>query len=125
MFKLFTKYFSVGILNTLIHWSIFGLLTMFLSTSQAIANLIGFIAAVSFSFFANAKFTFKAKATAARYLSFTIFMGALSYLTGYIADQLLLPPLATLIIFSGISLVLGFIYSKVFVFKDTQQWRYH
>ncbi|MGO2335395.1 GtrA family protein [Providencia sp.] len=121
MFKLFTKYFSVGILNTLIHWSIFGLLTMFLSTSQAIANLIGFIAAVSFSFFANAKFTFKAKATAARYLSFTIFMGVLSYLTGYIADQLLLPPLATLIIFSGISLVLGFIYSKVFVFKDTQQ----
>ncbi len=50
MIKLFTKYFSVGILNTLIHWSIFGLLTVFLSTSQAIANLIGFIAAVSFSF---------------------------------------------------------------------------
>ncbi|HHR5903944.1 TPA: GtrA family protein [Providencia alcalifaciens] len=118
MIKLFTKYFSVGILNTLIHWAIFGVLTVFLSTSQAVANLIGFIAAVSFSFFANAKFTFKAKATAARYLAFTSFMGFLSYLIGYTADQLTLPPLATLIIFSGISLVIGFIYSKVFIFKD-------
>nr|WP_282559844.1 MULTISPECIES: GtrA family protein [Providencia] len=125
MIKLFTKYFSVGILNTLIHWSIFGLLTVFLSTSQAIANLIGFIAAVSFSFFANAKFTFKAKATATRYISFTLFMGLLSYLTGYAADQLRLPPIATLIIFSSISLVLGFLYSKIFVFRDTPQWKYH
>lgn len=121
MIKLFTKYFSVGILNTLIHWSIFGLLTVFLSTSQAIANLIGFIAAVSFSFFANAKFTFKAKATATRYISFTLFMGLLSYLTGYAADQLRLSPIATLIIFSSISLVLGFLYSKIFVFRDTPQ----
>lgn len=121
MIKLFTKYFSVGILNTLIHWSIFGLLTVFLSTSQAIANLIGFIAAVSFSFFANAKFTFKAKATATRYISFTLFIGLLSYLTGYAADQLRLPPIATLIIFSSISLVLGFLYSKIFVFRDTPQ----
>lgn len=121
MIKLFTKYFSVGILNTLIHWSIFGLLTVFLSISQAIANLIGFIAAVSFSFFANAKFTFKAKATATRYISFTLFMGLLSYLTGYAADQLRLPPIATLIIFSSISLVLGFLYSKIFVFRDTPQ----
>lgn len=121
MIKLFTKYFSVGILNTLIHWSIFGLLTVFLSTSQAIANLIGFIAAVSFSFFANAKFTFKAKATATRYISFTLFMGLLSYLTSYAADQLRLPPIATLIIFSSISLVLGFLYSKIFVFRDTPQ----
>lgn len=121
MIKLFTKYFSVGILNTLIHWSIFGLLTVFLSTSQAIANLIGFIAAVSFSFFANSKFTFKAKATTARYLSFTLFMGLLSYLTGYVSDQLRFPPIATLIIFSSISLVLGFLYSKIFVFRDTPQ----
>ncbi|ENN8377937.1 GtrA family protein [Providencia rettgeri] len=121
MIKLFTKYFSVGILNTLIHWAIFGLLTAFISTSQAVANLIGFIAAVSFSFFANAKFTFKAKATIVRYLSFTLFMGLLSYFTGYIADQLRLPPIATLITFSSISLVLGFLYSKIFVFKDAQQ----
>ncbi|MBN4863487.1 MULTISPECIES: GtrA family protein [Providencia] len=121
MIKLFAKYFSIGIINTAIHWSVFGALTIIFSTTQATANLLGFITAVSFSFFANAKFTFKAKATTARYLSFTLFMGLLSYLTGYIADQLRFPPIATLIIFSSISLVLGFLYSKIFVFRNTPQ----
>ncbi len=49
MIKLFTKYFSVGILNTLIHWS-FWTTDSISFNPQAIANLIGFIAAVSFSF---------------------------------------------------------------------------
>lgn len=121
MIKLLSKYLSIGVINTAIHWAVFGILTIIFFTTQATANLIGFVVAVSFSFFANAKFTFQAKATTARYLSFVIFMGLLSYLTGLIADYISLPPLATLVMFSSISLILGFIYSKFFVFKDAEQ----
>lgn len=120
MIKLLSRYISIGIINTAIHWAVFGILTAIFFVTQATANLLGFTAAVSFSFFANAKFTFQAKPTTKRYLSFIIFMGLLSYLTGFIADYISLRPLATLIIFSSISLTLGFIYSKFFVFKDTE-----
>ena len=118
MLKLFAKYFSVGVVNTLIHWVIFAGLVYLLSMSQAVSNLIAFCAAVTFSFFANARFTFKAKATSSRYLIFVCFMGALSLITGWAADKLALPPLFTLVTFSAISLVCGFLYSNFIVFRS-------
>lgn len=88
--------------------------------NQAISNLVAFCVAVTFSFFVNAKWTFKSKATTGRYVAFVIFMGAMAALTGYIADRLHAPALITLIAFSGLSLVAGFIYSKFIVFRDTK-----
>lgn len=117
MLKLFAKYFSVGVVNTLIHWVIFAGLVYLLSMSQAVSNLIAFCAAVTFSFFANARFTFKAKATSSRYLIFVCFMGTLSLITGWAADVFHLPGIVTMIFFSGVSLVLGFLYSNFIVFK--------
>jgi len=86
--------------------------------SQAIANLIAFGVAVSFSFIVNSRFTFKAKANAGRYLLFVGFMGALSLLTGWAADRLGVHPLITLLAFSTISLVCGFFFSKYVVFRS-------
>ncbi|HFT7324570.1 GtrA family protein [Proteus mirabilis] len=120
MLQLFARYFSVGIINTLLHWVVFGIFVYLVTTTQATANLIAFIIAVTFSFFANAKFTFKKKATGGRYIAFTVFMGILSYLTGFIADKLDAMPIITLVAFSAISLVLGFFYSKLFVFKGIE-----
>jgi hypothetical protein len=65
----------------------------------------------------NAKFTFNKTATGLRYILFTIFMGILSYTTGLIADKLNLHPIITLISFSSLSLILGYLYSKWVVFK--------
>lgn len=113
------RYLSVGVLNTLLHWTVFACLLMFSAASQALANLVAFSVAVSASFFINSRFTFKAKATSRRYLAFVSFMGLLSLLTGWMADFLSLPPLATLVTFSGISLVCGFIYSRYVVFGST------
>ncbi|MBJ8401658.1 MULTISPECIES: GtrA family protein [Citrobacter] len=118
MLKLFAKYTSVGVVNTLIHWVVFGTCIYVLSTNQALANLAGFIVAVSFSFFANAMFTFKSKASTTRYFLYIGFMGAVSAAVGWGADMLLLPPLLTLISFSAISLICGFFYSKFIVFRD-------
>lgn len=88
--------------------------------NQAISNLLAFCVAVTFSFFVNAKWTFKSKATTGRYVAFVIFMGAMAALTGYISDLLHAPALITLIAFSGFSLVAGFIYSKFIIFRDTK-----
>lgn len=89
-------------------------------TNQALANFAGFVVAVSFSFFANAKFTFKASTTTMRYLLYVGFMGTLSVVVGWAADRCALPPMVTLITFSAISLVCGFVYSKFIVFRDAK-----
>ena len=115
--KQFSKYFSVGVLNTLLHWVIFSLSYFIFDIAQSISNLVGFIVAVIFSFFMNAKFTFKQNVSITRFLSYTIFMGCLSYIIGVLADIFLIHPLFTPIIFSALSLICGFLYSKLIVFR--------
>lgn len=120
MLKLFAKYTSIGIINTLIHWVVFAVCIYLFHTNQALANFAGFVVAVSFSFFANARFTFKARTTTMRYMLYVGFMGTLSATVGWEADKVSLAPIATLILFSAISLVCGFIYSKFIVFRDAK-----
>ncbi|MGV4147077.1 GtrA family protein [Citrobacter freundii] len=120
MLKLFSRYISVGVLNTAIHWLCFLALFTLMGMNQAISNLVAFCVAVTFSFFVNAKWTFKSKATTCRYAAFVIFMGVMAALTGYIADLLHAPALITMIAFSGFSLVTGFIYSKFIIFRDAK-----
>ncbi len=117
MLKQFSKYFSIGILNTLVHWGITAGLFYFIGFSQALSNVIGFIVAVTFSYIMNAKFTFEKKPVLSRYLIFTLFMGGLSYVFGYAGDYFALNPFITLFLFSGTSLALGFLFSKFFVFR--------
>ena len=114
---MFFKYLSIGVLNTLLHWSVFLLLFYLWGIGQGSANFLAFVVAVTFSFLMNAKFTFNKQATGIRYLLFISFMGVLSYLIGYIAQGFNLYPIITLITFSGISLVLGYFYSKLIVFR--------
>jgi len=106
----------VGILNTAIHWVIFFILVRF-DLSQSLSNLFAFASAVSFSFYANGKYTFKSKTSLRRYSIFTAFMGFIAFAFGSAADYLELPGLVTLILFSGTSLVVGFLFSKYVVFK--------
>lgn len=48
------------------------------------------------------------------------FMGTLSAAVGWAADKSGMAPIVTLILFSAISLVCGFIYSKFIVFRDAK-----
>lgn len=120
MLRLFTKYASIGVLNTLIHWIVFGICLYGLSTSQALANSSGFVVAVSFSFYANARFTFKASTSTLRYMLYVGFMGILSAFVGFTADRCDLHPIITLVAFSAISLICGFFYSKFIVFREAK-----
>ncbi|EPP0959102.1 GtrA family protein [Cronobacter turicensis] len=120
MLKLFAKYTSIGVLNTLIHWVVFAGCFYVLGTDQALANFSGFVIAVSFSFFANARFTFNGSTTTLRYMLYVGFMGSLSAIVGWAADECSMPPVVTLIVFSAISLVCGFVYSKYIVFREAK-----
>jgi putative flippase GtrA len=119
MIKFFTKYVSIGVINTAIHWAVFGLV-YWMYPDQSICNLAGFMVAVTFSFYANARWTFESHATPLRYFSMVGFMAVLSWSTGKLADAVSLPPIATLVLFSGISLVVGFFFTKFFVFRNAK-----
>lgn len=85
---------------------------------QAFSNFVAFCIAVTVSFFANAKWTFNANVTTIRYIIYVFFMGAMASLIGWLADEFNVKPILTLVVFSIISLVCGFIYSKHIVFKE-------
>ncbi|QLW75359.1 MULTISPECIES: GtrA family protein [Citrobacter] len=118
MINLLSRYISVGIVNTALHWAVFSFMVYIMKYDQAVSNVLAFLIAVTFSFFANAKFTFSAKATSRRYVLFVGFMGLLSFISGQVSDHYHIPPLITLIEFSSISLVCGFLYSRFIVFRD-------
>lgn len=120
MLKLFSRYATVGVVNTILHWVVFAACFYVLGTTQALANFSGFVFAVSFSFFANARFTFNTSTTTMRYMLYVGFMGSLSATVGWAADKCFLPPVVTLVAFSAISLVCGFIYSKYIVFREAK-----
>ncbi|MBW3508480.1 GtrA family protein [Janthinobacterium sp. NKUCC06_STL] len=121
MFKLFTRYLSVGVLNTAIHWIVFYILHYVVYLDQALSNLGAFSIAVTFSFLANARYTFNKEVTARRYISYVIFMGGMSVAVGAAADRLDLAPVLTLTSFSAVSLLCGFFYSKFIIFRSNKQ----
>lgn len=118
MLTLFSRYVTIGMLNTCIHWIIFGCGVYLAHINQAAANFIAFLVAVSFSFFANAKFTFKAKATSNGYMLYVGFMGIMSLAIGKASDYYQVSPIITLIEFSVISLAFGFLFSNFVIFKE-------
>ena len=118
IFGLFSRYVSIRLLNTVVHWSVFFFLLYGATLNQAWSNFIAYMFALTFSFYANARFTFKAKISKRRYVSFVSFMAVLSVVMGNIADEMALAPLVTMVVFSFISLVIGFSYSHLIVYRE-------
>lgn len=117
MLKSFFRYFSVGVINTIIHWFSFWMLIDLFFLNQAIANFLAFFIAVTFSFFANAKWTFMARATSGRYLLFLLFMGFMAAFFGHVSDAIGAGPVIMLISFSMFSLLIGYAFSKFIIFR--------
>ncbi|CAI8963664.1 CPS-53 (KpLE1) prophage; putative bactoprenol-linked glucose translocase [Pseudomonas sp. IT-P253] len=121
LWKGFSRYTVIGVANTLIHWQIFFLLSVAADLSQAVSNLSAFCVAASFSYCMNALYTFDAKATPRGYLLFLGAMGALSLGIGHLGDVWKLHGLLTVAIFSALSLVFGFLFSKYVVFRERDE----
>ncbi|MBD1554986.1 GtrA family protein [Pseudomonas typographi] len=116
--KAFVRYACVGAANTCIHWSLFLGLVYLAGRGQASANVLAFLAAVTFSYFVNARWTFRTAVSWRRYLYFTCFMAGMAAASGWVAQRLMWPPLLTLCLFSAASLVLGYRYAHGVVFKQ-------
>ncbi|GAB6407094.1 GtrA family protein [Pseudomonas sp. MHK4] len=117
-YKGLSSYCVIGVANTLIHWQIFFLLSVAFGLTQAASNLAAFCVAASFSFYMNALYTFDAKASFGGYLLFMLAMGALSLGVGHVGDVWRLHGLLTVVLFSALSLVFGFLFSKYVVFRE-------
>lgn len=115
--KKFISYALVGIINTLCHWLLFYIAWRFVGFSQAISNLFAFCIAVSCSYFINAKITFKTTYNKKQYFLYVFFMGMISLFIGFLSDLFKISPLITLIEFSAMSLIAGFVLSNYFIFK--------
>jgi putative flippase GtrA len=113
----FFSYSLVGLANTLIHWQIFFVLRVAFGLDQSTSNFIAFCVAASFSFYANALYTFEAKLSVPGYVLFLCVMGALSFIVGHLGDRWHLHGLLTVATFSLLSLVLGFLFSRFVVFR--------
>lgn len=113
----FASYTVIGIANTVIHWQVFFILRTAFDLSQAASNGLAFCVAASFSFYANTLYTFAKRASAGRFAMFMVCMGSLSLAVGRLADHWQLPGLVTVAVFSLTSLVLGFLISKVLIFR--------
>lgn len=118
--NLFKRYATVGVLNTAVHWLVFLLAFYVIEFNQSASNFLAFCVAVSFSFVVNARFTFKRKATGVMYVTYVAFMGGLSFLVGALSDLFQVVPIITLFVFSLISLVVGFLFSRFIIFRDAK-----
>ncbi|QXI46870.1 GtrA family protein [Pseudomonas anuradhapurensis] len=116
----FFKYLLVGVCNTATHAAVFTSMLAF-GGDQAVSNLVAFTVALSFSFLANARFTFRVPLSLSRYLWFVAGMGSLSVSLGYLGDRLGWQPMVTVTLFSLLSLVLGFLFSR-WVFREKRGW---
>ena len=112
----FLRYALIGVANTAIHAAVMTALLKSRRTRLAFANTTAFLCAVTFSFFANAYWTFSTSTSWVRYLAFVLFMGCLAYITGLVGDRVRAHPAAVFFIFTGISLVAGFAFSRFVVF---------
>lgn len=85
---------------------------------QTLSNFLAFCLAASFSFYVNAVFTFAMPASLPRYALFMLCMGALSLGVGALADRWNAPGIVTVMVFSLVSLVCGFLLSRWVVFRE-------
>lgn len=119
MVNVFARYISVGAVNTLIHWVVFAALFTEGQT-QSFSNFAAFCAAVTFSFFANEKWTINSEAATISYLVYLFIMGGIASAVGLCSDRSSLSPVITLVIFSSISLLCGFSYYNFISFKKNK-----
>ncbi|NBB11106.1 GtrA family protein [Pseudomonas sp. SLFW] len=113
-----TRYCLVGLVNSAVHALIFLACNLLWGMNQTSSNLIGFLAAVSLSFFLNAQFTFDSHRSWRRYWLYGAFMGMVSLSVGALGDGLAWSSLVTLVVFCAVSLVLGYTFARHVVFQD-------
>lgn len=106
----------IGVINTIIHLSVFSFVLNYVST-QALSNAIGFLFGLVFSFFMNAKFTFRQKTNLTKFLKMGAVSGALSVFFGALGDMNQWNPFITFLLYVCFNPLISFISVKFLVFS--------
>ena len=132
-YKEMIMYLIFGVATTVVNWVVYGALMQIPNMSMTIANTIAWVAAVLFAFVTNKWFVFESKTLelASLVKEFGMFVGS-RVLTGII-EIAGLPILyylgmnqsifgvegfAAKIVVSVVVVILNYVFSKIFVFKD-------
>jgi len=122
VFYQFIRFCGVGVLGATLNYSIFFILLYFFSVQYIISSATGFILSVFLAFSLNKRFTFKnhnqSKSKILRYFSvnfFSLIIGLISL--GFFVRILLLNEYFANFLTVGITTVLNFAGSKLFVFN--------
>lgn len=116
------KYAMVGVVNTLIDWGVYFVMTTFLSADPVLANVVGYATGTLASFMGNKFFTFKAKntKTGVEFLKFIVVnllsLGASTLALSLLISSLEINKYIAKIISSFISMAINYIGSRFFVF---------
>lgn len=116
-FKQFGLYSLIGVLNTFIHIVVFSLLVAN-DVSATWANGVAFLSTATFSYWANARWTFQQSyQNLSSYMIFVAWMGGLAIFSGWLVDYLAWTSWLAIPFFMGLSVVLGFFGVKKLVFR--------
>lgn len=119
----FIKFGIVGILNTLINWTIFAILN-FLGMYYIISNIIAYVIATINSYIWNSKWVFKYKGedkkeTTGKFILLNLFGLSLNTVILYLfVDLMRFNKLIALVITTIIVMIINYILNKVWVFKE-------
>lgn len=119
----FIKFGIVGILNTLINWTIFAILN-FLGMYYIISNIIAYVIATINSYIWNSKWVFKyrgedKKETTGKFILLNLFGLSLNTVILYLfVDLMRFNKLIALVITTIIVMIINYILNKVWVFNE-------
>lgn len=124
------NYLIFGVATTVVNIVVFFLFDTILSVPYLIANAIAIILSILFAFFTNKKYVFKSQATSrqdsweefVRFVSFRVLSGLFDMLSMWLlVDLLLFGTNLAKILTQFIVVVLNYMFSKFFVFKQEEE----
>jgi len=124
------NYLIFGVATTVVNIVVFFLFDTILSVPYLIANAIAIILSILFAFFTNKKYVFKSQAMSrqdnweefVRFVSFRVLSGLFDMLSMWIlVDMLLFGTNLAKLLTQFIVVVLNYVFSKFFVFKQEEE----
>lgn len=119
-------YVILGVCTTLVNFVSFYLMTTFLKWNENLSNFIAIFLAVLFAYFTNKDWVFhsKAKGFKEKFNEFVKFVAgravtmAIEFVGGFILFKTPIPPMISKCVISVIVVILNFIISKFYTFKE-------
>jgi putative flippase GtrA len=133
----FTTYLGIGVLYTIVGFSIIFIAINLFDASYFLATIVGYAVGVVFSFFMNRRFTFKDTgdvfATFVRFVTVFVFAYSLSYIIGLLLGHIAkgysqdMGMRVTEKMFKNLAAIaggafytlVGFVGNKLFIFRNT------